>query len=68
MSAIVSTEDLQRLSDLKRKQDLENWLRSQNIRYFHSRKGPWTTTGLIEAAQGLVNGKNIQPSNDGELL
>lgn len=68
MSALVSTEELKRISDLKRLQDLENWLKSQNIRYFHSKKGPWTTIGLIEAAQGLANGQNLQPSNDDELL
>lgn len=33
MSALVSTEDLKRISDLKRLQDLENWLKSQNIRF-----------------------------------
>jgi hypothetical protein len=67
MSAVVKTETLKELADLKRTADLERWLESQNIRFFRSKKGPWTTIGLIEAAQGLIGAQNLNPSDD-EIL
>lgn len=68
MNNVVTTEDLQKVACLSRKSDIEKYLQAQNIRYFTSKNGPWTTIGLIEAAKGLVNGNDLGSSNDEELL
>lgn len=63
MSNVVSNEELQELSGLKKPSSIERWLEEQNIRYLNGKNGPWTTIGLIEASKGLVNGHDLA-SND----
>ena len=51
---ILTTEELQKLTGYDRPRDIERCLRDQGVRYFHGKKGPWTTVDLVNAAGGLV--------------
>jgi hypothetical protein len=55
MSAVrvLEFEDLQRVTGYTRRSDVERALRSQGIRIFIGRHGPWTTLDLINQAGGL---------------
>jgi len=68
MNAVVSTDTLKDISGLKRAADISRWLGDQNIRYFTSKKGPWTTVNLIDAAKGLLNGQDLGTNNEDDLL
>jgi Domain of unknown function (DUF4224) len=50
---VLEFEDLQRLTGYSRRSDVERALRSQGIRIFIGRRGPWTTLDLINQAGGL---------------
>jgi len=50
---VLEFEDLQRVTGYSRRADVEKALRSQGIRIFSGRKGPWTTVDLINQAGGL---------------
>lgn len=51
--SIVETEDLCEITGYARPADAAKCLRSQGIRVFDGRRGPWTTVGLIESAGGV---------------
>ncbi|WP_122290641.1 DUF4224 domain-containing protein, partial [Pseudomonas syringae group genomosp. 3] len=46
-------EELQRITGYTRRADVERALRSEGIRIFFGRKGPWTTVDLVNQAGGL---------------
>lgn len=50
----------------KQANKLVEYLQLNNIRYFESKKGPWTTTGLIDASKGLLSGHDLGAANDNE--
>lgn len=47
----VSTETLRAMTGYSRAADLERWCERHGVRYFHGRRGPWTT---LDACQGIV--------------
>jgi hypothetical protein len=51
--SIVETDDLCAITGYERPGDAAKCLRGQGIRVFDSRRGPWTTVELINAAGGL---------------
>ena len=51
---VLEFGDLQRVTGYSRRSDVERALRSQGIRMFVGRKGPWTTLDLINQAGGLT--------------
>lgn len=61
---VLEFEDLQRVTGYTRRSDVERALRSQGIRVFHGRKGPWTTVALVNQAGGLNQGEQDQYSAD----
>jgi hypothetical protein len=56
VAGILDFEDLQQVTGYVRRADVERVLREQGIKIFHGRKGPWTTTELINHAAGLAAG------------
>lgn len=64
-SEIITAEDLQQVTGYTRVADVERCLQKNNIRYFHSRRGVWTTLSLINAAGGILPN---QPTDDQEIL
>ncbi len=50
---VLEFEDLQRVTGYQRRSDVERALRSQGIKIFVGRKGPWTTVDLVNQAGGL---------------
>lgn len=50
---VLEFEDLQRVTGYRRRADVERALRSQGIRIFVGRRGPWTTVDLINEAGGM---------------
>lgn len=52
--AIVEEETLFAMSGYERRGDVENWLRTNGVRYFRGRSGRLSTTvRLLEASKGL---------------
>ncbi|WP_341522179.1 DUF4224 domain-containing protein [Pseudomonas sp. G.S.17] len=63
---VLEFEDLQRVTGYSRRSDVERALRSQGIRMFIGRKGPWTTLDLINQAGGL---KPVESDNyDADII
>lgn len=62
---VLKFDDLQELTGYERPADVERILSKNGIRYFHSRKGCWTTLALVNAAGGIVTN---QVQDAGELL
>lgn len=62
---ILTTDDLKIATGYDRQADIEKHLRENNIRYFRSRRGVWTTISLVNAAGGILPG---QPQENQELL
>lgn len=58
---IYEADDLRSLTGYTRLADLESCLERLGIRYFRSRKGPWTTEDALNSALGIV----AAPVNDG---
>lgn len=53
---VLEFEDLQRVTGYTRRSDVERALRTQGIKVFQGRKGPWTTVDLVNQAGGLNAG------------
>lgn len=53
MSVIVSCEQLREITGYKGTIAIAKCLRKQNIPFFYSKNGPWTTIDLINKAGGL---------------
>ena len=68
MNAVLTTENLKEIAGINQAQALRNWLEGQNIRFFESKNGPWTTLSLVDAAKGLVNGQDLGGKQSDELL
>ncbi len=54
--SIVETDDLCEITGYTRPADAARCLRDQGIRVFDSRRGPWTTLEIINAAAGIRPG------------
>lgn len=52
-ASVLEFEELKRITGYSRRADVERALRSQGIRIFIGRKGPWTTVDLVNQAGGL---------------
>lgn len=50
--AVLTFQDLQRLTGYTRRSGVEQALRKQGIRWFWGRHGPWTTIDLVNQAGG----------------
>jgi hypothetical protein len=59
--SIVETADLCEITGYERPADAAKCLRSQGIRVFDGRRGPWTTVGLIESAGGIKASSSNDP-------
>lgn len=60
-SSVLVFKDLQAITGYTRRSDVERSLRSQGIRVFLGKDGPWTTIDLINNAGGISPGT---PAND----
>lgn len=67
-NSVLTTDNLKEIAGLQQAKALRDWLRSQNIRFFESKNGPWTTLNLVDAAQGLVNGQDLGNNQKEDLL
>lgn len=56
---VLKFDDLQELTGYERAGDVERVLQKSGIRYFHGRKGCWTTLALVNAAGGIVGDKQM---------
>lgn len=68
MNAVLTTDNLKEIAGLHQATALRAWLNSQNIRFFESKNGPWTTLSLVDAAKGLVNGQDLGSKQTEDLL
>lgn len=50
---VLEFDELQRITGYTRRADVEKSLRSQGIKIFTGRKGPWTTLDLVNQAGGI---------------
>lgn len=50
---VLEFDELQRITGYTRRADVERSLRSQGIKIFTGRKGPWTTLDLVNQAGGI---------------
>jgi hypothetical protein len=50
---VLEFDELQRITGYSRRSDVERTLRSQGIKIFLGRKGPWTTIDLVNQAGGI---------------
>lgn len=62
---ILTAKDLQQATGYERMGDVERCLRDNQIKYFHGRKGIWTTVAMVNAAGGILPN---QPAENQELL
>ena len=62
---ILSIDDLKQATGYERHGDVEKCLRDNDIRFFRSKKGVWTTLALVNAAGGIMVGQ--QPDNQSIL-
>jgi hypothetical protein len=61
---VLDFEQLQRITGYTRRADVERALRSQGIRLFLGRKGPWTTIDLVNEAGGMQSAGKQEYSPD----
>ena len=68
MSALLTCEDLLRVTGYQHVGDLARSLSKQNIRFFYGKGGViWTTVNLVDAAGGLkpaANENDVQKLED----
>lgn len=62
---VLDAETLKQLTGYNRASDVERCLRSQGVRYFRGRNGPWTTLDLLNAAGGLLQ---YRPAESVDIL
>lgn len=62
---ILNIEDLKKATGYERHGDVEKCLRDNDIRFFRSKKGAWTTLAMVNAAGGIMAGQ--QPDNQSVL-
>ena len=55
---VLEFDELQRITGYTRRADVEKSLRSQGIKIFTGRKGPWTTLDLVNQAGGIRSAGN----------
>lgn len=55
---VLEFEELQRITGYTRRAEVERTLRSQGIKIFAGRNGPWTTVDLINQAGGIRTAGN----------
>lgn len=53
VAKVIEFEELQRITGYTRRSDVEKVLRSEGIKVFLGRKGPWTTIDLVNHAGGI---------------
>jgi|TARA_B110000977_G_scaffold8098_1_gene10923 hypothetical protein len=64
---IVDNDKLREITGYKQDSMIESCLSKQGIKTFYSKKGIWTTIGLIENA-GVVSGNKAALQPDIEIL
>lgn len=64
---IILPDDLSHITGYERPGDVERCLRTQGVRYFTGKDGPWTTIDLINAAGGLLS-TELQKTGTNDIL
>lgn len=65
-AGILNLDDLREITQYHRAADVERCLKSQGVKVFWGRKGPWTTLELVNAAGGAGK-QQTESANDIEF-